>query len=59
MHYIRHMSNATSKSNVEPIQVEDSTISVADSTKSYSTSETVEFSWFRRPISKQLPLELN
>ena len=44
MRYIRHMSNATSKSNVEPIQVEVSTISVADSTKSYSTSETVEFS---------------
>ena len=44
MHYIRHMSNATSKSNVEPVRVEVSTVSVGDSTKSYSTSETVEFS---------------
>ena len=57
MHYIRHMWNATSKSNVEP----QSNFRPFQSQirQSRFLFETIEFSWFRRPISKQLPLELN
>ena len=56
MQYIRRTWNATSKSNVEPksnfllfqSQIRQSRISF----------ETIEFSWFRRRISKQLPAQI-
>ena len=56
-YYIRHLWNATSKSNVE--RKSNFRLFQSQIRQSLISCEAVELSWFRRRISKQLPLELN